>query len=179
METISGQFCPACKFKNELTVTTCVYCGASLENVRKGETTRRVEETKTLQAQTTGTLNEDLIPLKGIAIYTEDGMLVEIREEKEFFLGREAEDSEDVFVDLIPTGAFQKGVSRRHALVRQTKHGYELTDLSSTNGTYIDGARLVSNQPYPLPSASRVSLGRMHLLVLYTAKPTTKDKTRR
>jgi hypothetical protein len=180
METISGQFCPVCKFKNELTATVCVYCGTSLESVRRDETTtKRVnEETKNLQPQTGETLSEDLIPLKGIAIYTEDGMLIGIQEEKEFFLGREVEDSKDMLVDLMPIGAFQKGVSRRHAVIRRTKRGYEIMDLGSTNGTYIDGIRLVSSQTYPLPSASRVSLGRIHLLVLYT-ETTAKDKTAR
>jgi hypothetical protein len=178
METISGQFCPACKFKNDLAATVCIYCGASLENLRKGASTTRTvdEETKVLQPQSKEASNQDLIPLKGIAIYTEDGMLVAIRDEKEFSLGRETEGSKDVLVDLISLGAFQKGVSRQHAIIRRTKHGYDIVDLSSTNGTYIDGKRLVSNQSYPLPSASRISLGRMHLFVLYT-EIAPKDKT--
>jgi hypothetical protein len=177
MTTTSGQFCPACKFKNDLAATVCIYCGTPLENVHKGETTtRRVNEgTKVLDAQTGEFLSEKLIPLTGIAIYTDDGTLVEILEEKEFFLGREVESAKEKLVDLIPVGAFKQGVSRRHALIRQTKRGYEIVDLSSTNGTHINGQRLVSNRPYPLPSAARVSLGRINLLVFY-AKPTTENK---
>ena len=179
MEMISAQFCPACKFKNDLTATVCVYCGASLENIRKGEnTTRRVnEETKIISVQQEGGIGKGPISPSGIAIYAEDGLLAGIREEKEFFLGRKVEETEDVLFDLIPFGAFQQGVSRRHAIIRQAKHGYyEVVDLNSTNGTYIDGKRLVSNRPYLLPSASRLSLGRMRLFVLY-AKLKTENKT--
>src|SRR5688572_29346975 len=97
MTTTSGQFCPACKFKNDLTASVCVYCGTPMENIHKGETTtRRVnEETKILEGQTGEFLNEKLTPRTGIAIYTEDGTLLRILEEKEFFLGREAKDPKD------------------------------------------------------------------------------------
>jgi hypothetical protein len=177
METSSGQFCPICKFKNEPDASICVYCGASLEGVWKGDTTtRRVNEEKKIIRSQTGDLNKELIPPKGIAIYTTEGELVGIWKKNEFFLGRKLEGSDEGYVDLTSLGAFQKGVSRRHAVIRQIKRGYEIADLESTNGTFIDGKRLVSNRPYTLPSASRVTLGRMHLLVLYL-KITTKNKT--
>src|SRR6185369_8546476 len=106
METISGQFCPACKFKNDLTATVCVYCGASLENIRKGEmTTRRVDEgTKVLDADKRESFSNDMVPPKGIAIYTENRILVGIRQEKEFFLGRKVDEADEGLVDLIPVG---------------------------------------------------------------------------
>lgn len=178
MDTISGLFCPVCKFKNNLNATVCAFCGASLEGMQKGETTtRRVDnETKNLEsdAQKGELLLKELLPARGVAIYAEDGSLIEIREEKEFFVGRKTEPDEAALLDLTAAGAFQKGVSRRHAVIRQTQWGHEITDLESTNGTFLEGNRLVANRPYPLPSASRVSLGRMHLVIL-CAQPKASD----
>ena len=33
-------------------------------------------------------------------------------------------------------------VSRQHARLMETENGYELQDLGSTNGTFVDGQRL-------------------------------------
>jgi sigma-B regulation protein RsbU (phosphoserine phosphatase) len=43
--------------------------------------------------------------------------------------------------DLVLSDTF---VSRRHATLRQTSQGYELEDLSSSHGTYVNGARIQS-----------------------------------
>ena len=179
METISGKFCPVCKFKNDISATACSYCGASLENIHQGETTTKHvdSETRILVGGQPGEVHKKGIipPPRGIAIYLQDGTPVEIRTETEFFLGRKVEEGEDALVDLIPFGAFQTGVSRRHALIREIKRGYEIVDLESTNGTFIDGSRLVSNRPYPLPNFSQVSLGRLNLFIVY-GKIATKEK---
>lgn len=41
-------------------------------------------------------------------------------------------------------------VSRRHAEVRNGPEGVEIVDLRSTNGTYLNGRKLVPGRPYPL-----------------------------
>ena len=179
METISGKFCPVCKFKNDISATTCTYCGASLEVVRKGETTtRHVDKETRIFTSDDGAITKTgvIAPHKGFAVYLTNGILVETTEEKEFYLGRKSEESDAVFIDLVPFGAFQMGVSRQHALVQQTKRGYEIADLDSTNGTFLNGKRLVSRQAYALPQNAQVSLGRLHLLISY-AKVNTKSRT--
>jgi hypothetical protein len=179
METISGKFCPICKFKNDIAATNCAYCGVSLEIVHQGETT-----TKHVEGNDTKLFTRDHVeldtkgmvpPKKGLAIYLTSGILVEIVEETEFFLGRKSEEGDAAFLDLAPFGAFQLGVSRQHALIKQTKQGYEIVDQGSTNGTFLNGERLVANKPYTLPQSSQVSLGRLHLLMLYGKG--TKNKT--
>jgi pSer/pThr/pTyr-binding forkhead associated (FHA) protein len=36
------------------------------------------------------------------------------------------------------------GVSRRHARIMRVKNGYQLEDLGSSNGTYVNGNRLIT-----------------------------------
>ncbi|HEY7795271.1 MAG TPA: DHA2 family efflux MFS transporter permease subunit [Gaiellaceae bacterium] len=49
-------------------------------------------------------------------------------------------------------------VSRRHALLRRTADGLELSDLGSVNGTYVNGQRI--HEPTPLAEGDVVTLGR-------------------
>jgi pSer/pThr/pTyr-binding forkhead associated (FHA) protein len=52
-------------------------------------------------------------------------------------------------------------VSARHATIQQTPGGYVLTDLNSTNGTYVDGQRV---QQVQLRGGERVRVGHSELL---------------
>ena len=53
-----------------------------------------------------------------------------------------------------------KAVSRHHAVIeRQSNGGYTVTDLSSSAGTFVDGARLTPNVPRPIQRGSRISFG--------------------
>jgi len=52
------------------------------------------------------------------------------------------------------------GVSRRHATIVTDPHGdVWLTDLGSTNGTYLNGNRLTGNDPHRLHDGDRVRFG--------------------
>jgi pSer/pThr/pTyr-binding forkhead associated (FHA) protein len=169
MSTSSGQFCPVCKFRNEPGALICGYCGAMLEIVHdERPTTSRLDgDSQLFSDSEKNPFDTALVPPTGLGIYLENTAPVTIIEEKEFILGRKVEGTGGLVVDLIPFGAFQMGVSRKHAMVRETKGGYELTDLNSTNGTWIEEKQLLPNQPYPLASGATIRLGRMRLLVLY------------
>ena len=175
MDSVSGKFCPVCKHKNEPGATTCAYCGSPLEFSQDGpSTTRRVnrkgEETNVLPEMTQEAFQKAFKPPKeGIAIYISGyAAPIEIRTEREFTLGRlltgdEAEHS----IDLKPYGGYENGVSRRHALIRRAENGYEILDLGSTNGTWLNKKRLTSEKPYPLDSGDQVRLGRLQIFVVY------------
>jgi len=59
------------------------------------------------------------------------------------------------------------GVSRRHAIIRRAEFGFEIIDLTSRNGTWLNEKQLVPNRPYPFASGAQVRLGRMRLLIVY------------
>lgn len=50
-----------------------------------------------------------------------------------------------------------KSISRIHAELIKRKEGIYLSDLGSTNGTYINGIRLEANKPYELSDQDRVT----------------------
>ena len=74
--------------------------------------------------------------------------------------------SEALF-DLAPLGGYHLGLSRRHAVIWRNQHGYEVLDLGSVNGTWLNDERLIPHKPYPLASGSHLRVGRMRLLVVY------------
>lgn len=53
--------------------------------------------------------------------------------------------------------------SMRHALVASSSQGWTITDLNSTNGTFVDFTRLPPGQPRPIRAGSVVTVGRSHL----------------
>lgn len=63
-------------------------------------------------------------------------------------LGRDAE--ADVYIDAV-------GVSRRHAMIVVDEHAVTLCDLSSKNGTFLDGTRVAS--PVALSGDAEIRLG--------------------
>lgn len=87
---------------------------------------------------------------------------------KETFLGRfEAGKAEASEVDLSPFEARQKGVSRLHAVIYRAKHTLSLADLSSSNGTYLNGEKLLPQQSRVLRDGDEVRFGELAALVLF------------
>lgn len=82
-------------------------------------------------------------------------------------LGRMDLDTDDLpDIDLTPHNAAEKGVSRKHAaIVLKNDQLPNLIDLGSANGTYLNGRRLVPDNPRILRDGDYVRLG--HLLVLF------------
>ena len=52
-----------------------------------------------------------------------------------------------------------KAISRRHAAIERLSDGYNIIDLASSAGTYIDGQKLPPNTPCKLQAGCRVSFG--------------------
>ncbi len=75
---------------------------------------------------------------------------------------------ESPVVDLIDCKAIEKGVSRRHAsIVRRDTGTLSLVDQDSDNGTYLNGQRLVPNQPRILRDGDEIRLGHLVLYVRF------------
>lgn len=172
---INEKFCPTCKNLIDRKAVACVYCG-SLFDVNPSRSVLMTKKTNVLTAPTAELINlyvdATLLPDEGIALYTE-GMTepVCLNFEGELVLGRDGVDadgaSDENLLNLSELGGYLMGISRRHAVIRRTKRGYEIIDLASTNGSWLNGIKLTPNRAYPLMNGSQLRFGRMRVLVLY------------
>lgn len=64
-------------------------------------------------------------------------------------------------IDLNPYGAVEKGVSRQHAAIEFSEGTLILLDVGSSNGTYLNGQRLLPNQPRVLRDGDEMRLGKL------------------
>lgn len=67
-------------------------------------------------------------------------------------------------IDLEAYGGAAVGVSRVHARLLHRGDDWLLEDLSSTNGTYVNGVRLAPNEPAGLRSGDSLQLGSLLLV---------------
>ncbi len=175
--------CPVCNKENKGNATVCRHCGALLEEVSTRYVGLPDSSFTTPPKQMETSIDVDLIPEGGIGIQVAgETKPLYVSITWELIIGRKREatsiqelysiklnkepDSE-TFLDLSDMHAGTLGVSRRHALIRRTVSGYEVTDLSSRNGSWLNGQRLVPNRPYPLANKSQLRIGNMRLLILY------------
>jgi pSer/pThr/pTyr-binding forkhead associated (FHA) protein len=98
--------------------------------------------------------NHKLILSKGTASFQEFELT-----RPEIIIGRESS------VDVVISSS---AVSRRHARLMREREGYILEDLGSSNGTYLNGERLVGRQP--LKSGDQIRLGAA-ITLTYEAPP--------
>ncbi|MCA9938745.1 MAG: protein kinase [Anaerolineales bacterium] len=55
------------------------------------------------------------------------------------------------------------GISRTHARLERTDTGWQVVDLGSTNGTFLDGSRLLPDVPEPWQPGQTLRIGAYHL----------------
>jgi len=148
--------CARCGHENEAPANFCSSCGAPLGDV--DETTASLgllEDRQELEAQLGDLLSE---------LPADTGMLVVRRgpnagstfalDTDSTSIGRHPDS--DLFLDDVT-------VSRRHAVVRRLDDGYEITDVGSLNGTYVNGERI---DTVPLEDMDEVQIGRFVLVFL-------------
>ncbi len=68
-------------------------------------------------------------------------------------------------IDFAAYASREKGVSRRHAALVSYHDAPHVIDLSSVNGTYLNGKRLPPDQPFPLGKVNRLRLGTLDIII--------------
>jgi len=176
------KFCPVCKLDNDVNATICEHCRTPFTsgNINttdpEAPTTRKVDKTFELTQE----LKEQITrvyppPTEGVLLFLLNvGEPIGLVVEKEFVLGRGEVLGTEYLFNLAEFQAYSLGVSRRHALIRAVEDKYVLTDLNSSNGTWLNGERLLPNKPHDLPRDSVVQLGRLQLVVVYSSPPGSK-----
>jgi pSer/pThr/pTyr-binding forkhead associated (FHA) protein len=97
----------------------------------------------------------------------DNGQILSISDRAEFTLGRTSENQPIMpDVDLTPYNAFDHGVSRLHAVIRRLNGAVSVMDLGSSNGTYLNGARLAANNDTPLNHGDILAFGKLKIQVI-------------
>ncbi len=158
--------CPNCKHKEADGAIFCSECGMQLIQYTPGETQRFNTATSEL-----GNIPSPDTPAQSpawISLHLLDsGQILPVTDRNEFTMGRVSENQPIMpDVDLSPFKAFDNGVSRLHAVIRNNSGNVIIMDLGSSNGTYINGTRIVPNIEQPLRHGDIVALGKLKMQVV-------------
>ena len=158
--------CPNCKHQEADGSIFCSECGMQLIQYGPGETQRFNSATSELGAVPAPDTNNQ--GQAWISLHLLDsGQILPVSERSEFTLGRVSENQPIMpDIDLSPFKAFDNGVSRLHAVIRNNSGNVIIMDLGSSNGTYINGTRIVPNIEQPLRHGDVVALGKLKMQVV-------------
>lgn len=88
-------------------------------------------------------------------------LLVNMKAHKTLFLGRHDYGDQAASADFTDYEGVLMGVSRQHARISRTRHGYELQDMGSTNGSWLNKTPLLVGQLYKLKTGDVLQLGQL------------------
>jgi hypothetical protein len=171
MPTISfDKFCPTCGSKQMIGALACEFCGTPFNIALADPTTTRQVDQGGLSPEAGEHFMRGLAsPQEGLALHMPGKSTpFAIQTQKSFIVGRRGpEDTKSPLVDLSQFNGFEMGVSRQHVMIRRSSEGYEVVDLESRNGTWLDDQRLVPNRAYAIPGRAQIRLGMLRLFVIY------------
>lgn len=85
-----------------------------------------------------------------------------LRVEQDIIVGRsDTSDNFSAGLDLTQYGAYQMGLSRKHARIRRNGLQLELEDTGSRNGTFVNDQQLEPHVPYVISDGDIVRFGTM------------------
>lgn len=149
----------------------CSECGESLLNVRPArETTASLNQQSSDMPVVVEDVPEETTPAPLLALNTislvviNSGRRINLEAGEELLVGRK-DNQRGIFpdVDLGLDGGYDAGVSRRHAIITPDQGAYLLEDLSSANGTFINGRRIAPQSPTPIQHGDELRFGTLIL----------------
>ncbi len=171
--------CPNCHHKELPGALFCSECGARLisldylttQSIKKSNTDN-LDPSKLEEELDLSSLPDDLLSKESgsadIVLYLiEAKQTLQLVGRKEYTLGRVAEGQPILpDVDLSPFDAYSQGVSRLHAALKINKNRVAIMDLGSSNGTRVNGQKIVPHVDYPINHNDQIALGKLRIQVL-------------
>ncbi|MBA3871018.1 MAG: FHA domain-containing protein [Anaerolineae bacterium] len=161
--------CPRCTHHNRDGELVCERCRQPLSNYH-GLATRQMKATLDFDDElpvhfdTSSTAYSNKITVE----LAESGERLSVENQKRIVIGRSSTHSvRTPDVDLAPFHAFSKGVSSLHASIFRADDCVSISDLGSTNGTYLNREGLIPHQAYPLHNGDLIYLGQMAVRVYF------------
>jgi hypothetical protein len=156
--------CTNCQHRNREGYLYCESCGFPLDASQKDRTsTRQLERgNAVLSAKATwGTAR--LTQSSEILLHIDEAQEpVKLAIDRRSIVGREDISSDNhPDINLVPYGGLEKGVSRNHAMIERSEDTLTIVDMGSSNGTFLNGQRLVANQPRVLRDGDEIRFGKL------------------
>ncbi|MBZ0301114.1 MAG: FHA domain-containing protein [Anaerolineae bacterium] len=168
---ITMNTCPYCQHDNREGVLVCEYCGRSVSIFANLPTRVMPDESTPVTPRWKGT-NHFTTDTRVVLHLDSAREPLVLPLNQPTRIGRtNTAENQYPDVDLTPYGAFASGVSSHHVQLERHEDYLMLTDLGSTNGTYLNGTRVQPHQAVAVHDGAEVRLGRlvMHLYFESTA----------
>jgi len=166
--------CPNCHHQEVAGALFCSECGAQLVLSDRLATQSILRNTsEILVPSLENTASSVALPLVGspdavVSLYLVDsGQIIHLAGRTEFTLGRVA-DNQPILpdVDFSLFEAYSQGVSRLHASLKIINLRVVITDLGSSNGTRVNGQKIMPHIDYLLNHGDVIALGKLKIQVL-------------
>ncbi len=180
-----SQVCPNCQHVNRPGVLACERCGTVLaKNEDSSVSTKRFSEEQselggqTSEAEAVSDSVRQAMSTAGSSEFHDNMMLrlevdgaptpIVLSPKGETTVGRRDPATGTMpDVDMTAYAGYRLGVSRTHAIIRLRDRQLEIYDLGSSNGTAVNGVRLVPHKPHLLRDGDEITLGKMSIRVLF------------
>ncbi|MBI5670133.1 MAG: FHA domain-containing protein [Chloroflexi bacterium] len=158
--------CPNCQHPNPTGAVKCEKCGTPLPADQRIETVRFADLPELAATRKPGYQGK-VVP-GFIAVYVMDETAPLLFEDKgTLTFGRSALGEKPPTINLTRYHAGLLGVSRRHAAIEVLETEHTITDLNSSNGTWLNQEPLIPGKPYALRSGDAIRLGHLALHVYF------------
>jgi len=168
--------CPNCQHEELSGSLFCSECGGQLV-VSETPTTQNIQRIPSDTLNRLKPKEEDVAVRKpasatmqtaDVSLHLVDsGQIIHLEGQTEFTIGRTAEGQPILpDVDLSKFEAYAQGVSRLHAAIKIYNLRVVVTDLGSSNGTRVNGQKIVPHVDYPLNHGDMIALGKFTVQIL-------------
>lgn len=163
--------CPSCHNQEFEGALFCSACGAQLTYKTKSPT-ETVQypgpgDSTTSSAETRVIASAAAVSSRVSIKFTETGQVIPLEGSEEFTIGR-VSGTQPILpdIDLTPFKAYQRGVSRLHAILRIKGDDVTISDLGSANGTYVNGVRIPAYELVHLSNGDVITLGKFPIEII-------------
>lgn len=157
------QVCQNCGQQNPDSKLYCQHCGLALDEVPIS--TRQLDDPDHLSAGS-DKLDQEYVIIIHIEHFEDDPVQMQLNDKA--ILGRTGGESSRVaLINLDTFDADQKGVSRRHALLERDDDRLYISDLGSTNHTFLNGQQLQEHDRLVLRDGDHVRLGHLAMRIFF------------
>lgn len=157
------QICQHCRSQQIDGTIFCAECGASMLTESRDESTTSLGQPDPNDIpvvhtiEPVPTIDTDISSSPFSLVVMNSGRCLQLHFEEDLLIGRKDE-ARGILpdIDLGRDGGYDAGVSRRHAILSYKDDAYYVEDLSSANGTFINGRQLTPQTPMMLSNGDEL-----------------------